>query len=101
MARDACAIAPADDPATAVFASTMLAGAHVLEGNREQAAKLLDGVLPALRAADPLTEAGQLVSFAAQCHFWIERDDVAAELLTVADHPRRGATAHPPHCCYR
>ena len=83
LARDACAIAPADDPATAVFASTMLAGAYVLEGNRDQAAKLLDGVLPALRAADPLTEAGQLVSFAAQCHFWLERDDVAAELLTA------------------
>jgi DNA-binding CsgD family transcriptional regulator len=93
LARDACAIAPTGDPETVVFASTMLAGALVLEGNREEASKLLDRVLPALRAADPLTEAGQLVSFAAQCHFWLERDDVAAELLNAATSTARRNSA--------
>ena len=93
LARDACSIAPATDPGTVVFASTMLAGALVVEGNRAEASQLLDGVLPALRAADPLTEAGQLVSFAAQCYFWLERYEVAAELLTALTSTARRNSA--------
>ena len=51
----------------------MLAGALVLTGERAQAGALLDRFLPVLRQADPLSEAGELVSVAAQCYFWLDR----------------------------
>ena len=51
----------------------MLAATLVFDGERAQAGALLDSFLPLLRLADPLSEAGELVSVAAQCYFWLDR----------------------------
>ena len=103
LARDACAIAAEATPGVRAFAEVMLAAALILGGERDQASRLLDRHLPLLRAADPLTEAGQLVSVAAQCYFWLERHDVAAELLGDLTAAARRASAPSalvlPLCC--
>jgi ATP/maltotriose-dependent transcriptional regulator MalT len=102
-ARDACAVAASGDAAVEAFAGVMLAGALVLSGDRAEAGALLDGFLPLLRHADPLTEAGELVALAAQCYFWLERHDIACELLDplTASARRRSAPAAllMPLCC--
>ena len=70
----------------------MLASALILSGARTEAAALLDRFLPLFRVTDPLTEAGELLMLAAQCYFWLERHDTAAELLaTLTSRARRGA----------
>lgn len=102
-ARDACAVAARAGPAVEAFAGVMLASALVLSGDRAEAAALLDGFLPLLRHADPLTEAGELVTLAAQCYFWLERHDVACELLDrLTTSARRGSAPAAllwPLCC--
>jgi ATP/maltotriose-dependent transcriptional regulator MalT len=91
LARDACVAAAAAGPGVQAFAATMRAVALLIGGRRDEASALLDDLLPALRSADPLTEAGQLVSLAALCSFWLERYDVASELLQVlTSSARRG-----------
>ena len=54
---------------------------------------MLDRFLPVLRKGDPLTEAGKLVSVAAQCYFWLDRQDVASELLAGLIASARAASA--------
>jgi DNA-binding CsgD family transcriptional regulator len=102
-AREACAAAAHAGAGARTFAQVMLAIALVLSGERVEANALLDRILPALRLADPLTEAGQLVYGAAQCYFWLERYDVALELLARLTASAREASAPaallPPLCC--
>jgi DNA-binding CsgD family transcriptional regulator len=102
-ARDACGVAQHAGPAVQAFAGVMLAAALVLHGERSEAGALLDRFLPLLRRADPLTEAGQLVSAAAQCYFWLDRYDVASELLDGLTASARRASAPAalllPLCC--
>jgi DNA-binding CsgD family transcriptional regulator len=103
VARQAYGVAAQTRPAVQAFAGVTLAAALVLSGERAEAERLLDRFLPLLRAADPLTEAGQLVSVAAQCYFWLDRYDVASTLLdglTMAAR-RAGAPAALllPLCC--
>ena len=99
-ARDACDLAARAGPAVQAFAGVMLAGALVLSGERAQAGALLDRFLPLLRHADPLSEAGELVSIAAQCYFWLDRCDLASDLLTGLTASARKASA-PRRCCCR
>jgi DNA-binding CsgD family transcriptional regulator len=103
VARDACKVAAGAGQDVQAFAGVMLAAASVLGGDRAEAGMLLDRFLPLLRAADPLTEAGELVGLAAQCYFWLERDDVASELLRGLTTSAREASAPAalllPLCC--
>jgi DNA-binding SARP family transcriptional activator/DNA-binding CsgD family transcriptional regulator len=92
-ARDASRVAERAGPGVQAFAGVMLAAALVLNGQRSEAGALLDHHLPLLRLADPLSEAGELVSAAAQCYFWLERHDVASELLTGLTASARKASA--------
>jgi DNA-binding SARP family transcriptional activator/DNA-binding CsgD family transcriptional regulator len=102
-ARDACDAAAKAGLSVEVFARVMLAVALVLAGERAEAGALLDRSLPLLRLADPLTEAGQVVSAAAQCYFWLDRYDIAAELLDGLTKSAREASAPTalvlPLCC--
>jgi ATP/maltotriose-dependent transcriptional regulator MalT len=102
-ARDAWRVAEDAGPAVQAFAGVMLAAALVLHGERAEARALLDRFLPLLRRADPLTEAGQLVAAAAQCYFWLERYDVASELLAGLTASARKASVPSalvlPLCC--
>ena len=102
-AHDACALAARAGPAVQAFAGVMLAGALVLSGERAQAAAQLDRFLALLRQADPLSEAGELVSIAAQCYFWLDRCDLACDLLTGLTASARKASAPAalllPLCC--
>jgi DNA-binding CsgD family transcriptional regulator len=102
-ARDACRIADRAGRPVQAFSGVMLASALILRGKRAEASALLDRFLPLLRLADPLTEAGQLVSTAAQCYFWLERYDLAAELLARLTASAREASAPAallwPLCC--
>ncbi|HEX6023482.1 MAG TPA: ATP-binding protein, partial [Solirubrobacter sp.] len=103
VARDAFDVATRASPAVQAFAGITLAGALVLSGERAPAGALLDRFLPLLEVADPLTEAGLLVTLAALAYFWIERHDVAATLLArLLDHARRAsapAALMLPLCC--
>jgi tetratricopeptide (TPR) repeat protein len=102
-ARDASHVAARAGPGVQAFAGVMLASALVLRGERTEASELLDRFLPLLRLADPLTEAGQLVSAAAQCYFWLDRYDVASQLLARLMVSAREASAPAalllPLCC--
>jgi DNA-binding CsgD family transcriptional regulator len=103
VARDAARVATRTGPAVQAFAGVMLASALVLSGERAEASAQLDRFLPLLRLADPLTEAGQLVSSAAQCYFWLDRYDVASQLLARLIASARAASAPAalllPLCC--
>jgi len=103
LAREAAGIAAAGSAGVQAFSGVILAAALILQGERAQADALLDGFLPLLRAADPLAEAGQLVSLAAQCYFWLDRHDVASELLAELTGAARRASALAalvvPLCC--
>ena len=102
-AREACAVAADGGPAARAFSAAMLASGLVLTGDRAEATAVLDSILPVIRVAPPLSEAGQLVSIAAQCYFWLERDDVADELLGGLIATARQAAAPTalllPLCC--
>jgi DNA-binding CsgD family transcriptional regulator len=102
-ARDADRVAARAGPAVQAFAGVMLASALILSGERAETSALLDRFLPLLRLADPLTEAGQLVSAAAQCYFWLDRYDVASQLLARLTASAREASAPAalllPLCC--
>ncbi len=102
-ARDAFDLAARASPGVQAFAGVMLAAALVFDGERAQASALLDSFLPLLRLADPLSEAGELVSVAAQCYFWLDRYDIASELLTKLTESARKASAPSsllvPLCC--
>lgn len=92
-AREAWTVAARAGPAAQAFAGSMLAAALVLKGERSDAAALLDRLLPMLRAADPLTEAGELIAIAAQCYFLLDRYDIASELLGRLISSARSASA--------
>ena len=92
-ARDACSAATRAGLAVQAYAAAMLACALVLTGERAEAGTLLDRYLPVLRQADPLTEAGELISVSAQCYFWLDRYDVASELLAGLIAAARRASA--------
>ena len=92
-ARDACDVATRAGPGVQAFSGVMLAAALLLSGDREAAGTEFDRLLPLLRGADPLTEAGELVSYAAQCYFWLDRYDVAGELLAGLIAAARNASA--------
>ena len=81
VAQEACDLARQADPAAEAFAISVLASALALNGKRRDAAALLDRCVPLLRAADPLSEASTLVANAAESCSWVERDDLAAQLL--------------------
>jgi DNA-binding SARP family transcriptional activator/DNA-binding CsgD family transcriptional regulator len=103
VAREANRVAERAEPGVQAFAGVMLAVALVVSGNRADGSALLDRHLPLLRMADPLTEAGELISVAAQCSLWLERHDVAAELLGGVTATARRASApaallHPLAC---
>jgi DNA-binding CsgD family transcriptional regulator len=101
--REACRVAANANAAVQAFSGTMLAAALVAHGERAEASALLDSFLPQLRVADPLTEAGQLVAIAAQCYFWLERHDIASELIARLTTSARRASAPAalllPLCC--
>ena len=102
-AREACGVAAEASPAVQASAGVMLASALVLAGERWEASALLDRLLPLLRLADPLSEAGALIFAAAQSYFWLERYDVASELLGQLTNSAREASAPAtllmPLCC--
>ena len=102
-AREAVDLAARAHPSVRAFAGVMLAAALVFDGKRAQAGELLDSFLPLLRLADPLSESGELVSIAAQCYFWLDRYDLASELLTRLTKSARNASAPSalllPLCC--
>jgi DNA-binding NarL/FixJ family response regulator len=93
IARDASGVATQAGPGVQAFAGVMLGAALLLNGERASASALLDRLLPSLRGAEPLTEAGELISYAAQCYFWLERYDVAADLLAGLIAVARRASA--------
>jgi len=91
-ADSACHIAEHADPGARTFARSMLASVLVLSGRRDTALEILERLLPALRMADPLTEAGELVTYPAHSFAWLERYDVAADLLDrMIDFARRAS----------
>jgi DNA-binding CsgD family transcriptional regulator len=92
-AREAFGVAATACLGVQAYTATMLAGALVMTGEREEAGALLDRFLPVLREGDPLTEAGELVSVAAQCYFWLDRHEVASELLAWLIASARAASA--------
>ena len=92
-AREAFSVAATARIGVQAYTAMMLACALVLTGERAEAGALLDRFLPVLRTGDPLTEAGGLVSVAAQCYFWLERQDVASELLAGLIGSARAASA--------
>jgi len=102
-AREACDVAAYAGAGVQAFARVMLTVALCLRGDRVEANRLVDGLVPVLRRADPMTEAGQLVSAAAQCCFWLERHELAAELLDglIASARRTSGPAALllPLCC--
>jgi DNA-binding CsgD family transcriptional regulator len=92
-AREAVSVAATASVGVQAYSATMLAGALVMTGEREEAGALLDRFLPVVRGGDPLTEAGELVSVAAQCYFWLDRREVASELLAWLIASARAASA--------
>lgn len=75
------------------YATMMLACALIWNGHRAKASKLLDRFLPILREAPPLSDSIGLVAVAAQCYFWVDRYDIASQLLTrLIDAARESAT---------
>ena len=80
-AREAHSVATGASLDVRAYAAMMLACAFVMTGDRTQASNLLDGFLPMLRNGDPLTQSGWLVEVAAHCYFWLDRYDVASDLL--------------------
>jgi AAA ATPase domain len=72
-AREAYSAATHAGLAVRAYTAVMLATALVFTGERVEATALLDRFLPLLRQADPLAEAGELVSVSAQCYFWLDR----------------------------
>ena len=80
-AREACSATARADAGVRVFAESMLASALILSGERAEAAAMLDRSLPLLRWADPVTQAGELMTNSGHCLAWLERYDVAGELL--------------------
>jgi len=91
-AERACRVAEHADPGAQAFARSMLASSLILSGHGRRARAILEDSLPALHAIDPLTEAGELVTNAGHCFAWLERYDVAADLLDrVIDLARRAS----------
>jgi DNA-binding CsgD family transcriptional regulator len=101
--REACAEAATASPGVQTFAQSVLAAALLLAGERADASVRLDRLLPLVRLAEPLSEAGETVSLVAQCYFWLERYDVASELLAKLIGAARSASAPAallvPLCC--
>jgi DNA-binding CsgD family transcriptional regulator len=93
VAQEARDLARAADPAAAACAVSVLASALALNGKRRDAAALLDRCVPLLGAADPLGEASELVANAAQSCSWVERGDLAAQLLDRLITSARAASA--------
>jgi DNA-binding CsgD family transcriptional regulator len=91
-AREARSVAAGARPHVQAYAALMLACALIMTGERAKASNLLDGFLPVLRKADPLTESGMLVGLAAQCYSWLERHDIASELLATLIASARNAS---------
>jgi DNA-binding CsgD family transcriptional regulator len=81
-AREARRVAERASLDVRAYTAVMLACALIMSGERAEASILLDEFLPVLRAGDPLTEAGWLVGVAAHCYFWLDRYDVASDLLS-------------------
>jgi DNA-binding CsgD family transcriptional regulator len=92
-AREARSVAAGARPHVQAYAALMLACALIMTGERAKASNLLDEFLPVLRQGDPLTESGMLVGLAAQCYSWLERHDVASELLATLIASARNASA--------
>jgi DNA-binding CsgD family transcriptional regulator len=95
-ARDATTawtVASHAGPAVQAFAGAMLAFVSVVRGDRRRATALLERITPVLRTVDPLSEAGMLVTLAAQSYFWLERHDLAGRLLTHLIASARAASA--------
>jgi DNA-binding CsgD family transcriptional regulator len=93
VAQEACDLARQADPAAEAFANSVLASALALHGKRRDAVALLDRCVPLLREADPLSEASTLVANAAEACTWVERDDLAAQLLDRLITSARRASA--------
>ena len=92
-AREACGSMARADSGVRVFAESMLASALILSGERAEAAEILDRSLPLLRRADPLTQAGELITNSGHCFAWLERHEVAGELLDRVIARAREASA--------
>jgi DNA-binding CsgD family transcriptional regulator len=92
-ARESCRVSARADLGVRAYAAAMLACALIMTGERVEAAALLDRFLPVLRHGDPLTEAGALVGVTAQCYFWLDRTDIASELLAGLIAAARKASA--------
>jgi tetratricopeptide (TPR) repeat protein len=80
-ARDAVRLAERAAPPVRAFAGCMLAASLALTGETAEAGALIDGAVPLLLRADPLTEAGALLAQTAQCCIWLERHELASLLL--------------------
>lgn len=83
--------APGGGP-PAMIAAAMMAQAEVLAGNGARAGVLLSGILPALRASDPIGLATVLAQ-AAYSLLWIEEFEPARELLGIAVTAGRAQSA--------
>jgi DNA-binding CsgD family transcriptional regulator len=92
-ARKAIRLADRADLGVRAFAASILANSLTLSGERVEAVALLDRTLPALRGADPLSDSGELITAAGQCYSWLERYDVATELLDRIITAARRASA--------
>jgi DNA-binding CsgD family transcriptional regulator len=93
VAREACDLARRADPAVQAFAMSILASALALNGKRREAAAMLDRCGRLLCQADPLSEASELAANAAQTCSWVERYDLAAQLLDRLIASARKASA--------
>ena len=92
IADQAAAAAVRASPGAQAFAAVMQAGALVLAGERAQANALLDRWLPVLRHAE-VSRTSEILSLAAQLLFWLERHDLAAEVLEALTTSAREASA--------
>lgn len=92
-ARKAARLGDHAEEGVRAFAASKLANSLTLSGERAAAVTMLDSVLPALRGANPLSDAGELITSAARCYSWLERYDVATELLDRLIASARKASA--------
>jgi len=79
--REAVGLAENAGPGVQAFAASMLASSLTLSGEAAEAGALIDRGMPTLLHADPLTEAGEMLTNAAHCCVWLERYDLATTLF--------------------
>ena len=92
-ARQAYEVSQHAGPAERTVAMSDLATALVLAGQRAEAGPLLERCLPLLRVADPLTGASEVLANAAHSFAWIERYEIAFQLIDRLITSARTASA--------